>query len=172
MKPSKEAIEAAWKASLTSSIGHTIIDLLEAAYAIDVAPLEARIIELENMSNAQYGRIKELEQQLAEKPSIGDCMFHRCKDHYQKKQINRNEFTGAECGACIEDYYEGILFAAIARLGGFIDRRPTDRTNFLQRIDDLKASLSRAVELLKQSAEPNWHYHLEDCEAFLKESKL
>ena len=32
----------------------------------------------------------------------------------------------------------GVLFAAIARLGGLVDGHPTDRINFLQRIDELR----------------------------------
>src|SRR5205809_4202268 len=70
-------------------------------------------------------------------PSIEDCLFHRCKKHLAKGQINSNEFSGAECGACIEEYYELMLHMIVSRLGGTVEGRPTERGNFLQRIDHL-----------------------------------
>jgi len=71
-------------------------------------------------------------------PSIDDCLFHRCREHLSVAQINSNEFSGAECGACIEAYYEGVLTMVVERLGGTVEGRPTERGNFLQRIDELR----------------------------------
>jgi hypothetical protein len=34
---------------------------------------------------------------------------------------------------------EGTLLAAVVRLGGWVEGRPTERVNFLQRIDELRA---------------------------------
>ncbi len=71
-------------------------------------------------------------------PSISDRLFHRCQDHLPVKQINDAESSGAECGACIEAYYEGILAMVVRRLGGTVEGKPTERGNFLQRIDELR----------------------------------
>lgn len=73
------------------------------------------------------------------KPTIEGCLYHRCKDHYRVEQINSNEHSGSECGACIKAYYEGILSMTVARLGGTVEDAPTHRGNFLQRIDELRA---------------------------------
>ena len=70
-------------------------------------------------------------------PTIGECLFHRCQNHLSVAQINSSEHSGSECGACIRDYYEGILTMTVARLGGTVEGQPTCRENFLQRIDEL-----------------------------------
>ena len=80
-----------------------------------------------------------------QKPDIEDCLYHRCSHHRDRPQINDNEFSGAECGACIEDYYEGIMFMIVARLGGEVEGMPTQRINLLQRIDELVAKEAKAL---------------------------
>jgi hypothetical protein len=49
---------------------------------------------------------------------------------------------------------EGVLFAAVARLGGMVENQPTHRGNFLQRIEALCAIESgerrRQIELLAE----------------------
>ena len=68
--------------------------------------------------------------------SDGQCLFHRCIHHRDVRQINQSDL-GSECGACIKEYYEGILSMAVDRLGGLVEGAPTSRHNFLQRIDQL-----------------------------------
>jgi hypothetical protein len=50
--------------------------------------------------------IRDLEAQLAaarEKPSIDDCLYHRCVEHWTVPKRNDTASTdGAECGGCIE----------------------------------------------------------------------
>lgn len=46
------------------------------------------------------------------KPSIDDCLHHRCFEHRAVPQQNANEFSGAECGGCIaaeRDEAKGLL---------------------------------------------------------------
>jgi hypothetical protein len=41
---------------------------------------------------------------------------------------------------------EGVLAMTVARLGGMVEGRPTERVNFLQRIDELRAIEARCVK--------------------------
>lgn len=34
---------------------------------------------------------------------ISKCLYHRCGKHIGVKQLNTKEFSGAECGGCIEE---------------------------------------------------------------------
>lgn len=44
---------------------------------------------------------------------------------------------------------EGVLFMTVARLGGLVEGRPTERLNFLQRIDELR-DIEREVRRLRE----------------------
>lgn len=88
----------------------------------------------------------------------------RCPKHYNVPQLNTAEATGAECGACCReasqvdlDSERGVLAMTVARLGGTVEGEPTQRINFLQRIDELReiegklaAETQRADELAKR----------------------
>src|SRR6266446_9639753 len=81
---SREAIEAAYR--IHYGVGCSFLEtqqIIEAAYAIDVAPLLAWVEELEAL------------------PKLKDCLFHRCSKHYKVQQLNANEPCGSECGACV-----------------------------------------------------------------------
>jgi hypothetical protein len=82
-------------------------------------------------------------------PTIDDCVYHRCIDHRRVGQINAYD-SGAECGACIKDYYEGILTMTVSRLG------MTSRENFLQRIDELRR-IERDPMGYLNSGKFRWH---------------
>ena len=47
--------------------------------------------------------IRDLEAQVREVPSIYDCLYHRCVEHWTVPGRNTTASSnGAECGACIE----------------------------------------------------------------------
>jgi hypothetical protein len=46
-------------------------------------------------------RIDEAMRMEQDKPSIDDCLFHRCLKHRMVPQYNAEDGNGGECGACI-----------------------------------------------------------------------
>lgn len=56
-----------------------------------------------NTAKVLIAHIRDLEAQAREVPSIDDCLYHRCVEHWTVPGRNTTASSnGAECGACIE----------------------------------------------------------------------
>lgn len=47
--------------------------------------------------------LREQLKELRDKPTIDQCLSHRCMKHRDIPMYNRNEISGAECAACAVD---------------------------------------------------------------------
>ena len=55
-------------------------------------------------------------------PTIEDCLFHRCDQHVGVSQLNAEEATGSECGACIAEEVLMNRLLLLFVLEGYADR--------------------------------------------------
>lgn len=56
-------------------------------------------------------------------PSIADCLFHRCREHFRVPQLNdREEATLSECGACVAEEMLMWKVRCVLALDGYADR--------------------------------------------------
>lgn len=58
----------------------------------------------------------------AARPGIVDCMFHRCEQHEKIPQLNGDEATGAECGACLLELLTTTRAQLLLALDGYATR--------------------------------------------------
>ena len=82
-------------------------------------------------------------------PTVGD---------YQRAAVTVALAAVDEARQERDEYYGGILFMTVARLGGKVEGRPTHRGNFLQRIDALRgieADARRAIRARMKREEAN-----------------
>lgn len=56
-------------------------------------------------------------------PSLEDCLYHRCSQHEQVRQLNaEEEQTGSECGACIAEEVAVLRYQSFLLLDSLADR--------------------------------------------------
>jgi hypothetical protein len=65
------------------------------------------------------------------------------------ERLEREEKRAKEADL-LRDCSEGVLHMAVARLGGKVEGRPTERVNFLQRIDELRRIEAGAADLQRR----------------------
>jgi hypothetical protein len=73
-------------------------------------------------------------------PGLRECLFHRCDAHENVPQLNLEEPTGAECGACVAELMLTYKAQLMLVLDGYAERLTYSHT--------LKRQLTQARERL------------------------